>query len=106
MGSQNHRQAEPPSSPDCLTTEKLKLIKKSYFPRCHYILGNLTRGTQAGRELDQVQEEKRRSWLGQLTSDRQSVIYLTQKTNQVVPLLGKHRHSGGLGVEEGERGKT
>lgn len=50
--SQNQRHAEPPSSPDCLTTEKLKMIKKkSSFPRCHYILGNLTRGMQAGREF-------------------------------------------------------
>lgn len=34
-----------------LTTEKLKRTKKAAFPRYCYILGNITRDTQAGREF-------------------------------------------------------
>lgn len=102
MGSQNHGKAQPPSSPGCLTTEKLKK-SKNLSPGAITFWETEAEACRQGGSSDQVQEEKR---LGQLTSDRESVIYLTQKTNQVVPLLGKYRHSGGLGMEEGERGKT
>lgn len=34
-----------------LTTEKLKTTKKAAFSRYRYILGNITRGIQAGREF-------------------------------------------------------
>lgn len=44
--------------------------------------------------------------MGQLTSDRQPIIYLTEKTNQVVPLLRKYRDAAGdWGWRKG-RGKT
>lgn len=43
--------------------------------------------------------------MGQLTSDREPVIYLTEKTNQVVPLLRKHRGAGGGGTGDGEGDK-